>query len=338
MDWKEYEKEITAHFKKQYPDCTITYDTTIIGRYSKVSRQIDVLIENTIADNEFRIFIDAKYFSKPIDVKQVETILGMMDDIAVDKGLIITKEGYTPAALKRAFFDPRRLELDVLNFKDLGNLQGFSATIYDGKHGALIEAPFGWIIDSTRRQGLVATLYQRGLSFKEANEQFEIMYLNIIEKNETHPNLKNLIDYQEEYTKESYEGVEFEYKEVKYREKESVILRTIIYKHMPIKEYTAFIDFEEFILFGVLLTSEVVSERNQKKLKALISTAIPIKMQFKDKVESALFNLSVAFDRANSLDEKIYIAEETKKVFEEIKDQENTEKYEKIIIELKNLA
>lgn len=337
MDWKEYEKEISNYFKKQYPECTITYNTTLVGRYSKVDRQIDVLVEHTIADNDFRIFIDAKYFNSRIDVKQVETILGMMDDIGVDKGLIITQEGYTPAALNRAYYDPQRLELDILNFKDLLEFQGFGATIYDGSHGALISAPLGWVIDGTRRQGMVATLYQRGLSFEEANQQMEMMYLNIIDKNETHPDLQNLIDHQQAVSKEAYPNAKFNYKDVNYRTKEKVLLRTIIYDHMPILEYTTFIDFDDFILFTVLLTTEVVSERNLKKLKILTSTALPLKMQFKNKVESALFNITNAFTNSKSKEDKISLAEKIEKIYVELKDKENIEKYTKIISELKNL-
>lgn len=35
--------------------------------------------------------VDAKFFGKNIDVKHVESFIGMMQDVGVDKGLLITK-------------------------------------------------------------------------------------------------------------------------------------------------------------------------------------------------------------------------------------------------------
>ncbi|MBD3330183.1 hypothetical protein GF354_01475 [Candidatus Peregrinibacteria bacterium] len=46
MNWKDYEKEAQAYFPRMYPGAQITYDTKVLGRYSKNQRQIDVLIED----------------------------------------------------------------------------------------------------------------------------------------------------------------------------------------------------------------------------------------------------------------------------------------------------
>src|SRR4051812_28960690 len=98
MNWKDYEKEIHTYFKTAYPNADILHNTTVVGRYSKVARQIDVLIEDYVAGNRLRIVVDGKFFSEKIDVKNVEMFIGMLNDCEVNKGLLITHEGYSQAA------------------------------------------------------------------------------------------------------------------------------------------------------------------------------------------------------------------------------------------------
>ncbi|CAN5433083.1 hypothetical protein BH10ACI1_BH10ACI1_20150 [soil metagenome] len=45
MEWKKYEQEIYETFMEFYPDAKISYNQKLLGKYSKVKRQIDVLIE-----------------------------------------------------------------------------------------------------------------------------------------------------------------------------------------------------------------------------------------------------------------------------------------------------
>ncbi|MEQ9007825.1 MAG: restriction endonuclease, partial [Ekhidna sp.] len=177
MNWRDYEKEIHQQFQEMYPDAEITHNTTLPGRYSKIDRQIDVLIEDYVAGDRIRIMVDGKYFSENIDVKEVECFIGMMQDVSVDKGLLITQKGYSKAAIMRAHNDPSRIELDILNFEELKQFQGFGALPYSGKHGVVMPSPFGWVIDATRRDGFLATLYQRGLTLEEAGKNKEWMYV-----------------------------------------------------------------------------------------------------------------------------------------------------------------
>lgn len=167
MTWKDYEKEIHNHFKVMFPNADISYDVNVYGRYSKVERQIDILIEDYIVGSRMRIVVDGKYFSKKVDVKDVEMFIGMLNDCEANKGLLITQEGFSKAAINRAYFDPIDIELDILNFKDLHQFQGFMGIPYSGNFGVLLPAPFGWIIDATRRPNMLATLYQRGLTLEK---------------------------------------------------------------------------------------------------------------------------------------------------------------------------
>ena len=56
-DWKEYEREIADYFRSEYPDALITPNAKIIGKFSKVERQIDLLIEDQASDLSFRVVV-----------------------------------------------------------------------------------------------------------------------------------------------------------------------------------------------------------------------------------------------------------------------------------------
>lgn len=68
MDWKEYEQDIFSHFRQEFPSAKIARNTKVVGRYSKVEREVDVLIEDVLAGFELRIAVDAKHRNRPIDV------------------------------------------------------------------------------------------------------------------------------------------------------------------------------------------------------------------------------------------------------------------------------
>jgi len=178
MDWKEYEEEIHNYFRSEYPTAKIVPNAHLVGRHSKTKRQIDLLVEIQVCDVIFRIVIDAKHRARKIDVKHVAEFLGLMRDVGAHKGLMIAREGFTLAAIKRAHSDDADVVLDVLNFKDFSEFQGLDAIPYSGTNAALMQPPFGWIVDGTRRPGTLAWLYQRGLTLEEAVTAKEFMYVN----------------------------------------------------------------------------------------------------------------------------------------------------------------
>jgi hypothetical protein len=80
-----------------------TPNARLIGRISKRSRQIDVLIDlrhNT--DNSRRIIVDAKSRARKIDVTDVEAFRGLMDDVGATHGYLVCPKGYTKSAERRA--------------------------------------------------------------------------------------------------------------------------------------------------------------------------------------------------------------------------------------------
>jgi hypothetical protein len=281
MNWKDYEKKISEHFRLAYPDATIQADVRIQGRYSKTERQIDILIEDYVAGTRFRTVVDGKYFSSKIDVKDVETFIGMLADVEAHKGLLITSEGYSQAAVNRAFHDPGDLELDILNFKEINHLQGFGAIPYSGSNGVLLPAPFGWVIDGKRREGMLATLYQRGLTLEEAGVQKEWMYVKISEKSGDLATLDQLLKYQEQYTLESFHDAKIAYLDTIKRNDAHTVLRRIDVPTYPTPELTGFVEFKDFIFVAVLFTPVELSKKNIRKLEYVMAKVLPLKVKDK---------------------------------------------------------
>lgn len=71
------------------------------GRYSLVDRQLDVAAYRLSASTPFFV-ADAKCHANKLDVKDVETFVGMVEDIGAEIALLVAPQGFTPAAERRA--------------------------------------------------------------------------------------------------------------------------------------------------------------------------------------------------------------------------------------------
>ena len=279
MDWKEYENEIFEHFQGEFPDAKLTKDAKIVGRFSKVERQIDLLIDGEIAGFPLRVVVDAKHWNKPIDVSDVEGFLGFCSDVGASKGVLISPRGFTPAAANRAHFDESDIELDVLNYDELKTFQAFGALAYAGGHGVVLPAPFGWIVDATPIDEVVATLYQRGLTLAQAQDKREWMYVNFFIKDDSTKTLEDLIKLQEDRMRKALPEGEFTYKDGPKRNFGNSRIRHFIENSYPAHEYTGFVEFENFIFFCVLFTPPELANRNLRKLNSILKSLVPFKME-----------------------------------------------------------
>jgi hypothetical protein len=163
--WSEYEESVYQAFKEHYPSADVEKNVRRKGRYSKRSRQIDVLVTEHTAVGDSPFVVDSKRYKRKLDVKAVESFEGFLNDLGVRRGILISNNGYTKAALQRAYNSKRGLELDILNFSALARYQSFGAVPYFGKNAFLLPAPFGWVIDGTRTGPLVCKMFQRGSRF-----------------------------------------------------------------------------------------------------------------------------------------------------------------------------
>lgn len=119
-DWRRYEKLISNNLEQKFPGCSITFDDSIFGVFSKTDRQIDISIRGDLAGNKILGIVDCKYYSEKIDVKAVESFIGMLEDLNANIGIMITNNGYSQAAINRS--SVTNLKLDIVKVNELDEL------------------------------------------------------------------------------------------------------------------------------------------------------------------------------------------------------------------------
>ena len=162
-----------------------------------MKRQIDILVEGCVIDgNETSIMFDAKCYSKKVNIKCVESFISMLDDVAIPYGILVSNNGFTGSAIRKAHICTENVQVDILSTKELKLLQSPLAIPYQGNYGTFLRSPFGWIVDGKQRGDILATLYQRGLSFEEAKYKNEWMYINYVDKTNGMDSIPLLIELQ----------------------------------------------------------------------------------------------------------------------------------------------
>lgn len=279
MNWKSYEKEILKYFQETFPETQISFDRKVIGKYSKVERQIDILIEGEIAGYEIRIVVDCKHFSKNIDVKQVESFSSMVEDVEGHQGILITQKGFSRAAVNRAYYGNQKVELDIINFDELKKFQSATAVPYSGHFAVIVPAPFGWVLDLKDKINSFASIHQRGLTLKQAQKRTEWMYMDFW-KTEA-PDVDKLIEIQNSNLVAIDPNVVISYNTlVKRSDGLKTKIRIAEIATYPSLEVTGFIQFQKHILFIVLFTPKELLAKNLRKLQYLLKVSNPIALDF----------------------------------------------------------
>jgi hypothetical protein len=98
--WRLSEK-IVGDMHEEYPDCEVIRDHKVIGK-SGVARQIDVWVTGSVAGYEINLAIECKFHKAKVDINLVDSFIGMLQDIGVDKGVFVTSKGFTAGAAGRA--------------------------------------------------------------------------------------------------------------------------------------------------------------------------------------------------------------------------------------------
>jgi hypothetical protein len=120
-DWRAYESQIFEQLKKVAgDDATVELDVSLPGRFSRADRQVDVYVEGNFAGkvSHGTMAVDCKCFSRRVDVKDVETFIGLVEDVGTDFGLLVTTEGYSEAARNRAEA-ARGVKIDIVPYEEL---------------------------------------------------------------------------------------------------------------------------------------------------------------------------------------------------------------------------
>lgn len=178
-DWLPYEQYVLGNLRSKFPNLEVLHNQKIMGKKSKIRRQIDILAIST-----HKIIIDCKYYSRTVDVKHVEMFLGMLDDIGVDKGIIVTSKGFTKSAINRAKNDKRNIDLSIISPDRLSDYQFFAtAAVYRGEVGISFDRLPGWAFDtetSTTASGPLVVAYPLGMKRSFALQYGPMVYANIL--------------------------------------------------------------------------------------------------------------------------------------------------------------
>lgn len=282
MNWEEYENTVYDLCDIYYQGSNVQKNVKKKGRYSKSNRQIDILIEQNISGNKVQIVIDCKLYNKKVDVKAVEAFISMVDDIGADKGILVSEKGYTKAALNRAYYNEKHIELDIYSLEELKSIFHSECAIpYAGENGIFLFAPFGWIVNGERLPNVICTLFQRGLSFEEALYKKELAYINFWNRITDGFNLEKLLDFQVKYTYQGLKILSLEYIDSIKRYDGRTKIRVTKIENYPTTEVTGFLEFDDFIVFCVWLCQENSLKRTISKLHILLKSIIPIKIEIK---------------------------------------------------------
>jgi len=277
MSWQKYESEVYNLLQMYVPSGSIRKNVKLIGKLSKSSRQIDVLMEDSLYTEKIQIVVECKRYSRKVHVKDVESFIGLVKDVGADKGLMLTNKGYTEGAINRAVNEEMELELDVINFDELKEIQtNIAAVAFMYGYKIFMRPPIGWIVDGYRgfMEGHQITMYQRGLVLSEAIKK-KREWLNLDLKGKNCPdtfNFERFIKDLDEFFKERFPSAPISYEFLAIREKEEVALFRILRPDSDVVRFHGFVDFPDCVASIVLFCKPEFQQKNIKKIKWVMAT------------------------------------------------------------------
>lgn len=280
--WLKYEKVLLDYLQTEHSEAEVEHNVNLPGTLSGVDRQIDVLVRERLPGDTVTTAFEAKCYKRRVNVKNVEEAIGLFRDVSVDRGVVVTTVGYSDAALQRAYADDVEIELDILNLADLGQFQSDGGALpYAGSHGVAIPAPLGWVVDGSRHPSSPARLFRRGLTFAEAVQGAEFVYVAFWTKDEKAATAEELIELQNANLRLNFPEVDLtvEPLELGTRWTGPGLIRTAR-KAYPWLEITACVEFDQFLFFAVLHTPQLVASRNRRKLEYVVRKALPFTIRF----------------------------------------------------------
>lgn len=101
----------------------IQNDAKILEK-SGIVRQIDTLVKGKIRSFEVQILVDSKNHTGPVDINEVEAMIGVVSDIGANLGELVCPAGFTDGAKKRA--ESAGVQLYEIFHQNLGNSHLFT--------------------------------------------------------------------------------------------------------------------------------------------------------------------------------------------------------------------
>jgi hypothetical protein len=145
-----------------------------------------MLVELNVGGCKINIAFDCKCYSRKVDVKHVESFLGMLQDVRVSQGVLVTTKGYTKTAYERTKRESRDIDLQILSPDRLSEYQFIGcAWFWRGGSAAIVEPPRGWVVDVADQEGPAQfSMYPLGHDRKSAMKMCPFLYGAIVPKTE----------------------------------------------------------------------------------------------------------------------------------------------------------
>jgi hypothetical protein len=171
------------------------------GTKTGSQRQIDVLVERRFGVFGIKIAVDCKCYKRKVNVNDVERFLGMLDDVRVSKGVLMTTKGYSKTAHKRIQNESRDIELKILTAKRLSEFQNIGcAMLWKGQVAAVVSPPDTWVVDNEATPGsppFQFSMYPLGHTRESAMRHGAFLYGNIVLKSDREPTMEAIAERHE---------------------------------------------------------------------------------------------------------------------------------------------
>lgn len=278
--WRDYEKYIYDEICFKLQGATVTRGAKVPGKSSRISREIDIHIIEQFGAERIVSAIECKYYNKKIDIKIVESCIGMAEDIECDRFIIVTNKGYTDAAYERVASLCSKIELEILSPTQLGRFQAPFALPYAGSAGALLLAPFGWVVDGERHGLGPAVMYPLVDSFESALAKTNFMYIGFWSKKKNNESINDLNSIMVERVKSFY-GSDIvttlipHFQSADYR---SLISRSKV--RADLVEIRGILDFGDYLFFCVANSPRRLEKSAIRNIKHVCWHTKPMRFEF----------------------------------------------------------
>jgi len=120
MKWQEYQEAVSALYEQTEGFGNVRRNIMISDKITGQLRQVDTLIEIEAKGHSIKLLVDAKFYPRPIDVKDIESVLALSESVGANKAIIVAANGWTaPAATKAKFVGCDLLILPIEEALDL---------------------------------------------------------------------------------------------------------------------------------------------------------------------------------------------------------------------------
>lgn len=99
--WQKFEDLVTEIQRELSPEALVTPNDKIKGK-SGIERQIDISVRAKVGEFELLMVIDCKDYNSRVDIKTVEEVKGLAEDVRANKAAVVSFKGFTDGAKKRA--------------------------------------------------------------------------------------------------------------------------------------------------------------------------------------------------------------------------------------------